>query len=127
MLLPPKPVRVLGAGGCALQWRPGHRQMCIERLSAANLPAGTSPRKLRFVLSKLRVNWRCCFAGQNTVACLLMARCAYTSFGAATKEQKNLSTSVPLAFVLQAVGFYCCQLGVSMEPDPVAGAVCLGR
>lgn len=43
------------------------------------------------------------------------------NMGTAASLRKKLSMQVPLAYVLQAVGFHCCRLGISLDPQHVAG------
>lgn len=39
----------------------------------------------------------------------------------AASLRKKFLAQVPPAYVVQAVGFHCCRLGVSLDPEDVAG------
>ena len=43
------------------------------------------------------------------------------NMGTAASLRKKLSMQVPLSYVLQAVGFHCCRLGICLDPQHVAG------
>ena len=43
------------------------------------------------------------------------------NMGTAASLRKKLSMQVPLSYVVQAVGFHCCRLGICLDPQHVAG------
>jgi hypothetical protein len=74
---------------------------------------------------KVLRSYVCLLDGQQVRFHHLVWRCVSTSFattwGTAASLRKKLSMQVPLSYVLQAVGFHCCRLGICLDPQHVAG------